>query len=67
MRAAILICVMLAACSKEPTFDEEFEKHAAEIEAKAEKLERDLKAQIELVPEAAEAEKGETPTDKADE
>lgn len=65
MRAAILLCVMLTACSKEPTFDEEFEKHAAEIEAKAEKLERDLRAQIELVPEAAEAEKAETPTDKA--
>lgn len=67
MRAAILLCVMLMACSKEPTFDEEFEKHAAEIEAKAEKLEHDLKAQIDLVPEAAEAEKGEAPTDKADE
>lgn len=67
MRAAILLCLMLAGCSKEPTFDEEFEKHAAEIEAKAEKLERDLKAQIELVPEAVEAEKAEMPADKADE
>lgn len=67
MRSAILLCVMLTACSKEPTFDEEFEKHAAEIEAKAEKLERDIKAQIELVPEANEAEKLEAPAYEADE
>lgn len=57
MRSLILFCMALAACSKEPSFDEEFEKHAAEIEAKAEKIERDVKAQIELVPEAGDAEK----------
>ena len=67
MRVAILLCLTLMSCSEEPTFDEQFEKQAAEIEAKAEKIERDVKAQIELVPEAAEAEKAETPTDGADE
>lgn len=59
MRAAIVLCLMLAACSKEPTFDEKFEKQAAAIQAKAEKIERDVKAQIDLVPEAKEAEKSE--------
>lgn len=63
MRAAILLCLTLMACSKEPTFDEQFEKQAAEIEAKAEKIEREVKAQIELVPEAVEAEKSDAPTE----
>ena len=56
---AVILCLMLMACSKEPTFDDEFEKQAAEIEGKAEKIERDLNEQIELVPEAKEAEKSE--------
>ncbi len=61
---AIILCLMLMACSKEPTFEEEFEKQAAEIEAKANKLEKDLNEQIELVPEAKEAEKSEEPLPK---
>ncbi len=65
MRAAILLCFMLAACSKEPTFEEQFEKEAAKIEAEAKKLERDLNDQIELVPEAKEAEKLEMPANEA--
>lgn len=63
MRGAIALCLILAACSKELTFDEQFEKQAAEIEANAEKIERDVKAQIDLVPEAAEAEKAEAPAE----
>lgn len=64
MRSAIALCLLLAACSKEPTFDEQFEKQAAEIEAKAEKIERDLNKQIDLVPEAKEAEQSDAATDE---
>ena len=60
MRAAVLAFIMLSACSEEPSFDEQFKKHAAEIEGEAKKLERDLKTQIDLVPEAVEAEQTET-------
>lgn len=63
MLRAIFLCAMLAACSKEPTFEEQFDKQAAEIEAKAEKIERDLEAQIELVPEATEVDKSDQPAD----
>jgi ABC-type Zn uptake system ZnuABC Zn-binding protein ZnuA len=61
---AVMLCLMLMACSKEPTFDEQFENEAAEIEAKAEKIERDLNAQMELVPEATEAEKSDALSEK---
>ena len=55
MRAVMLLCVLLAGCSKEPSFDEQFKKRSAEIESDAKKLEHDLKTQIDLVPEAAES------------
>ena len=55
MRAGMLLCVVLMGCSKEPSFDEQFEKQSAEIKGEAKKLERDLKTQIDLVPEAAES------------
>ena len=55
MRAALLSFVLLMGCSEEPSFDEQFKKQSAEIETEAKKLERDLKTQIELVPEASEA------------
>ena len=55
MRAVMLLCVLLASCSKEPSFDEQFKKRSAEIESDAKKLERELKTQIDLVPEAAES------------
>ena len=61
MRGVVLLLLSLAACADEPSFDEQFEKQSAEIEAEAKKLESDLKAQIDLVPEAAEAEKSEAP------
>ena len=54
MKAVMLLCVLLVGCSKEPSFDEQFKKQSAEIEGEAKKLERDLKTQIDLVPEAAE-------------
>lgn len=55
MKAVMLLCVLLVGCSKEPSFDEQFKKQSAEIEGEAKKLERDLKTQIDLVPEAAES------------
>ena len=55
MRSALLSLVLLMGCSEEPSFDEQFKKQSAEIETEAKKLERDLKTQIELVPEASEA------------
>ena len=55
MKAVMLLCVLLVGCSKEPSFDEQFRKQSAEIEGEAKKLERDLKTQIDLVPEATEA------------
>jgi outer membrane murein-binding lipoprotein Lpp len=67
MRAAIALCLLLAACSKEPTFEEEFEKQAAEIEAKADRIERDVNAQIEMLPAAIKAEKTEATVTKAEE
>jgi outer membrane murein-binding lipoprotein Lpp len=67
MRAAIALCLLLAACSKEPTFEEEFEKQAAEIEAKADRIERDVNAQIKMLPAAIKAEKTEVPVTKAEE
>ncbi len=62
---ALILCLMLMACSKEPTFDEQFEKEAAEIEAEAKKLERDLHQNIDLVPEAKEAEQFDIPAREA--
>ena len=53
MRSALLSLVLLMGCSEEPSFDEQFKKQSAEIETEAKKLERDLKTQIELVPEAS--------------
>ncbi len=67
MRALILICLMLAACSKEPTFEEKFDKQTAEIERHAIELEHELDEQIKLVPEATEVPNGEAPAKKADE
>lgn len=55
MKAVMLLCVLLVGCSKEPSFDDQFKKQSAEIEGEAKKLERDLKTQIDLVPEAAES------------
>ena len=54
MRAVVLSFVLLTGCCEEPSFDEQFKKQSAEIETEAKKLERDLKTQIELVPEASE-------------
>jgi hypothetical protein len=65
MRGSLLLLFALAACADEPSFDEQFEKQSAEIEAEAKKLESDLKAQIELVPDANEAEKVKAPGEKA--
>lgn len=57
MRAALPLLLLLAACAEEPSFDEQFKKQSAQIKAETNKVERDLQAQIELVPEAAEGEK----------
>ena len=53
MRAVVLSFVLLTGCSEDASFDEQFKKQSAEIETEAKKLERDLQAQIELVPEAS--------------
>lgn len=61
MRTALLMLSLLAACSDEPSFDEQFDKQSADIEAEATKIERDLKSQIDVLPEATETEKPDMP------
>lgn len=55
MRAVLLSLLLLMGCSEAPSFDEQFKKRSTEIEREAIKLERDLKTQIELVPEVTES------------
>lgn len=54
MRVVMFLSVLLMGCSEEPSFDEQFKRQTAQIETEAKMLERELKTQIELVPEASE-------------
>lgn len=67
MRFVLLILFLTVACADEPSFDEQFEKQSAEIEAEAKKLESDLKSQIELLPEATDVKKSDPPVNEVTE
>ena len=48
MRAvALLLCSALAACGSEPDFEERYDDAQAEIEARAQALDADLKEEVE--------------------
>lgn len=67
MRIGLLMLFLLVACADEPSFDEQFEKQSAEIEAEAKKLDKDLKSQIELLPEVTDAKKSDLSVEVATE
>ncbi len=54
----VMALLLSGGCSKEPSFDEAFNQHAADIEARADGMQRDLTNQLNASAAAGAVEQG---------
>ncbi len=55
MRAAALLLLAVAGCSREPSFDERYDEQADNLANKADRLEADLRNQLDAAAAAGSA------------